>query len=111
MSIGPLGHIAAAAGSPLAQQKGTDAQRVAQDQAAQSRETASSRQAAKAEGIGETEQDHQATDRDADGRRAWERTDESPPSAEQPVDESPPPADGLSRDATGDRGTQLDISG
>jgi len=109
MSIGPLGTIGAAAATSAAQRQGSDVDRVAQDQSSQARETAASKQAAKAEGIGETEQDHEAFDRDADGRRVWERSTgkqkEHDPLQEDRTGQP------RSRDATGDRGNQLDLSG
>jgi hypothetical protein len=109
MSIGPLGMIGAAAGSPLAQQKGSDSERVAQDQSTQSREASSAKQAAQAEGIGETEQDHQTSDRDADGRRVWELAQQNAASQDSAEDEQSQQA--RSRDATGERGNQFDLTG
>jgi len=101
--------IGAAAGAPLAQQKGTDTERAAQDQNTQARETDASQKAAKAEGVGETEEDHEAADRDADGRRIWERNqaDGERPEEESDADASKP----TSRDASGERGNRLDLSG
>ena len=109
MSIGPLGMVGAAASAPAAQRQGSDVDRVAQDQSSQAREAASSKQAAKAEGVGETDQNHETTDRDADGRRVWERTSGNSKHHEgDPEDHTEAPR---SRDATGDRGNQLDLSG
>ena len=107
MSIGPLGMIGAAAGAPLAQQKGTDSDRVAQDQNTKARQEAAAKEAAKAEGVGETEQDHEAADRDADGRRVWERFGDKPPHDDAPAAEESAPA---IPDASGERGNQFDAT-
>ena len=109
MSIGPSGMIGSLAGSPLSQTKGTDTDRAQQDTSNQSRQVQSDQKAESAAGIGETEQDEQTSERDADGRRLWEK----PPQQEQtdstePENTAEPPR---SRDATGQRGTNLDLSG
>ncbi len=72
MSVGPLGMVGSSAGSPLAQSQGSDVNRAQQDTASQSRQTQMSEKAEHASGVGQTEQDEEATDRDADGRRPWE---------------------------------------
>ncbi|MEQ8787559.1 MAG: hypothetical protein RIC55_14745 [Pirellulaceae bacterium] len=111
MSMGPLGIIGSAAGTPLAQIKGSDVDRAAQDTAAQARQTKADLKAEQAAGIGQTEEDQQTSDRDADGRRVWELGEEPSPeqeaAAEQADDEQTP----RSKDPSGDRGRQLDLSG
>ncbi len=108
MSVGPLGGLAAsAAGSPLAQTKGSEVERAQQDAGAQERQIQSEVKAESAAGIGETDgEDHETAERDADGRRPWERMphrakDEATAKAEPP----------RSKDLTGESGTQLDLSG
>jgi hypothetical protein len=64
-----------------------------------------------AAGIGQTEEESQAGDRDADGRRLWERPAEnkggpSPDASEETQPESP-----IAKDPTGECGQSLDITG
>ena len=73
MSIGPLGIPAGAAGTPLAQAKGSDVERVQQEVAEQERAISHEEKAETAAGVGEPDcEDHEAAERDADGARPWE---------------------------------------
>jgi len=110
MSIGPMAGIAgSAAGSPLAQTQGSEAERASQDAAAGQRRTEFDRKADAAAGIGEANgEDHETAERDADGRRLWEPPPEG--HGEQPGAETTP-EDHLSRDASGQSGNLLDLSG
>lgn len=73
MSMGPLGGIlGSAAGSPLSQTKGATTERAARDSAVKETTDQLDLQAEKSAGIGTTEEEHESSDRDADGRRAWE---------------------------------------
>jgi hypothetical protein len=108
MSIGPMGGLAgSAAGSPLAQTSGSEVERAEQDAVGQKRRTQMDQKAENAAGIGETNgEDHETEERDADGRRLWE---ESPPTNQPP---DAPDADArASKDASGQRGNLLDLSG
>jgi len=107
MSIGPTGFVGSVAGSPLSQIKG-DADRTRDATAAGERRAASDAKAADAAGIGRTDGDQEAGDRDADGRRLYEEPPTAPQRGEESVlDESPPrPAD-----PSGTSGTQLDLTG
>jgi hypothetical protein len=108
--MGPLGIVGSIAGSPLAQSKGSDVDRAAQGTADQARQAKAELQAEQAAGIGQTEEDQQSSERDADGRRLWEQVAESAgDSAEEDAAEalSPP----QSKDPSGDRGQRLDLSG
>ena len=108
MSMGPLGSVGGVAGSQLPQAKGTDADLAAKETADQKRANESGARASSAEGIGETSEQQETGDRDADGRRIWEVTE----SAEAAEDESEPSQEAApSRDATGQRGNRLDLSG
>ena len=112
MSVGPLGGIASsAAGSPLAQTKGSDIERAEQDASNQQRRVRNEQKADSAAGIGETDgEDHEPADRDADGRRLWEM----PPAGEETAaDDENGVIDGPRKgvDPTGDSGTQLDLTG
>jgi hypothetical protein len=109
MSIGPLGGLAAsAAGSPLQQTQGAEVERTSQDVAAQQRRVQNDQKADAAAGVGEADgDDHDAQERDADGRRLWEL-----PSGSE--SERGEPDDSLSqqgKDPTGQSGSLLDLSG
>lgn len=109
MSVGPMGTVGGAAGSQLAQSQGSDVTRTQQDTASQARQTRMDDKAQAAAGVGQTEQDEQANDRDADGRRPWEI-----PAPPEPTAESDAGADEASRagkDPTGVTGSQLDLQG
>ncbi len=109
MSIGPLGHLGIAAGTPLAQSKGSELQRAAHDSEHHARQVEAGRRAQDAAGIGATEGDENATsDRDADGRRLWE----IPPDKEPRTSDiaNGPDEPGV-KDPTGKNGTQLDLAG
>lgn len=107
MSMSPLGGIAAsAAGIPSSQNKGTEADR-AHQQSATERQNATSAKAESAAGIGKTEEEQQASDRDADGRRLWEE----PPAAEESADSAADTATPRTKDLTGEAGNELDLIG
>ena len=73
MSIGPTHSAAVAAGSPLAQTKGVELDRTQEAIGAQARQVYHDKKAEAADGVGEPDgEDHQAAERDGDGRRAWE---------------------------------------
>jgi len=115
MSLGPLGGIASsAAGSSLAQTKGSDVERAEQDAANQARRVQTDQKAESAAGIGEADgEDHETAERDADGRRLWEGPPEGQ-AAEEPdeADEADPThAPPRSKDSSGQCGNLLDLSG
>lgn len=88
MSMGPLGGIiGSAAGAPLSQTQGSSVERAGRDAAAQERGVELDLKAEQAAGIGQTEGDSESSDRDADGRRMWERQQERQASDEQASDE------------------------
>jgi len=93
----------------LAQAKGSDAEHAQNEAASHERRVASDRRADSAAGIGQTDgEDHQTAERDADGRRIWEETGRrKKPNPDAPSDLQPP----RSKDATGQSGTLLDLSG
>lgn len=97
MSMGPLGGIlGSAAGSPLSQTKGATTERAARDSAAKEAADQLDLRAEKSAGIGQTEQEHESSDRDADGRRAWEWSEKKKSEEEAPADDSAaePPSEG-----------------
>ena len=109
MTFGPLGVIGSVAGSPLSQAKGNEVDRAQQDAANQTRETKNDQRAEQAAGIGETEQDEGASDRDADGRRLWEDpSGDKQTSTDEDQEQQHPPQ---SKDPTGQSGQHLDLSG
>lgn len=110
MSIGPLGITGSVAGAPFAQGHGADVQRAQQDTSDQARHVQSNEKAEQAAGVGQTEQDEETTDRDADGRRPWELSPE--PADEQATSEASEAEEHQrAKDPSGERGRQLDLSG
>jgi hypothetical protein len=107
MNLGPMGIVGSVAGTNLPQARGTETDRAEQEASAQKRRIESDKGAESAAGVGETTEDQSSSDRDADGRRLWERlapdaeSDESVEIVEEP----------RSRDASGCRGMNLDLSG
>jgi hypothetical protein len=111
MSTGPLGFIGSAAGTSMAQAKGSEVGRAQQEATNQARKVESTQKADDAAGIGQTDQDQEASDRDADGRRIWEVGPDGKRRLKPPL---PPSEEDLlrqSKDATGQTGRQLDLSG
>lgn len=108
MSVGSLGGAGPLAGSQLAQSSGATVDRAKQDSASFQRQVDSTRQAADASGIGHTTEDHQTSDRDADGRRAWERAVKSDQAL--PDEEQSPSEEIKGKDPSGDAGTLLDFT-
>jgi hypothetical protein len=110
MSVGPMGAVpGSVAGSPLAQTSGSETERARQDAGAHQRRVRSDQKAESAAGIGETDgEDHEAADRDADGRRPWEAPpdSQSAPSADQDAASSSRP-----QDPSGESGNLLDLTG
>ncbi len=110
MSMGALGGIVgSAAGAPLSQTAGSETERAQKDSAAQHRQIDANQKAEQAAGIGQTEQDQESSDRDADGRRLWEGPANSAKDAKN--EEAPDALLRQSKDATGQSGTQLDVTG
>lgn len=107
MNIANLGGIIGAAGTQLAQAKGTDADRAAQDVAQQDRIRTGQQRAEAAAGLGAAQEDQAISERDADGRMLWDDPAKKPKTkaVESP---SPPPAP---VDPTGECGSQLDLTG
>ena len=102
------GIIGSAAGSPLAQSKGSDLEKASHDTGTQKRQSESTEKADAASGIGQTSEDQETSDRDADGRRIWE-VDEKQPKAEE--EETAEKSERKSKDSSGLSGNQLDLSG
>ena len=108
MSVVPTGAAGAFAGAPLAQTKGSEIERAQQDVQARQRLAKSQAHAADAAGVAATDgEDTQAYERDADGRRFWERP-LPPPAATETAEAAPAHQ---SKDPTGESGNQLDLTG
>jgi hypothetical protein len=116
MSVGPMGTIGSLAGSPLAQTKGSDVDKTQNAATDQARQISSTKEAEKAAGIGTTDEEHEASDRDADGRRPWElggqkKQEDGGDAGDSSRGTSADAGERKSKDATGQRGTHLDLSG
>ena len=111
MSVGPLGGIVgSAAGAPLSQTAGAEAERTQKETSARQRLADSQDKAERAAGIGTTKQDQEASDRDADGRRLWEA-----PAKENQQEQPDSPEDDQNvpkrKDSRGNAGNTLDLLG
>jgi hypothetical protein len=102
---------ASAAGTSLAQSSGPDKAVAQQDVYVRQRALEAAQETEDAQGIGQTDgDDNQTNERDADGRTPWMIGGRPPApavdeSAEEPAVESPV------ADASGERGSHLDLSG
>jgi hypothetical protein len=110
MTMAPLGGIVtSAAGAPLSQSAGSETERAQKDSLHQQRQTDSSQQAERAAGIGQTDEDQQSSERDADGRRLWEAP--AKPQKQATKEEMSTTVARQGKDASGQSGTQLDLTG
>ena len=110
MSMVPLGGIlGSAAGAPLSQTAGSEAERTQKDGQAQHRQVDTEQRAERAAGIGQTDEDQESSERDADGRRLWEAP--AQPGKDHQQDDDAAHVLRQSKDATGQSGTQLDLTG
>ncbi|MGH7137984.1 MAG: hypothetical protein ACREHD_19720, partial [Pirellulales bacterium] len=103
--IGPTTFAASLAATSLSQARG-DAERVQQDTVAKERQIEGDRQAESAAGVGTTDGDEAAGDRDADGRRLWEK-----PPAPKESSEGDDEQSASIKDPTGQSGSLLDLTG
>ena len=113
MSMGPVGGlVGSAAGAPLSQTAGSETERTQRDTSAQFRQLDGNERSEKAAGIGQTEQDQESSERDADGRRLWEApTKPGKDGNEQAADGTAVGEARQSKDPTGQSGTKLDLTG
>ncbi len=111
MSMSPMGPLGSVAGSQLAQSKGTESDRVSQDSSRQTNAEHANKRAEKAAGLGAAEEEQAASDRDADGRRILEVHEEAEANDAAAQDADNASEQRQSRDATGKRGNNLDLSG
>lgn len=106
-TIGSTGGIlGSAAGAPLSQTSGAAAERSQRDASAAQRHFDAAAQAEQAGGIGQTEEDEETDERDADGRRLWERGPQKSNSAAGAESDAR-----QGKDTTGESGNVLDLLG
>ncbi len=111
MSIGPTGFFASVAALPPSLPTTSDTDRTAHETTAQAGRVSSDMKAESAAGIGKTDGDEHATaERDADGRRLFEKTPAAKASVAASADLPTGPAS-QSKDPTGDSGGALDLTG
>lgn len=108
MSIGSLGIVGSLAGTALTQ-KAAEVDKTQRDGADAARQSDAAARAESAEGIGQAEEDSQASERDADGRRLWERSAKKPKEEEASAASTPTVA--LAKDPAGISGGILDLTG
>lgn len=114
MSVGPMGASIASslAASNLAQRNSSDVSGAQQATSNQSRAIDSAEKAEKAAGVGDPDESEKVSDRDADGRRAWERPQhEGEEAADEETPEEPTYDDGHEPDPNSSKGHEIDLSG
>ena len=108
MNIGATtGALGSAAGAPLSQTAGAEAERTQKDAGVQQRLADAQTKSEKASGIGQMEHDQEASERDADGRRLWEEKAKKKAEEEAEANE----AGRQAKDPTGMSGNSLDLTG
>jgi len=110
MNVGPMnGVVSSAAGAPLSQTSGSETERAQKDANVRQRQVDSEQKGEKAAGVGQTEEDQGASDRDADGRSFWKTAEEK--KQELADEQSSEKAPRQAKDPTGDSGGALDLTG
>jgi hypothetical protein len=110
MSIGSLGIVGGLAGSPLTQRT-AETDRAERESADQAREAKADLRAEQAAGIGQTAEDSEAQERDADGRRPWEHPHQPKEGVVKDASVEPEAMPVLAKDPSGERGGELDLVG
>jgi hypothetical protein len=110
MTMVPLGGLlTSAAGAPLSQTVGSETERTQTDASTQRRIADADKHAEQSAGIGQTEQDQETSERDADGRRLWEKPVDAKKAAS--LEHAAEIDTRQSKDPTGQSGTRLDLTG
>ena len=106
MSIGSLGGVSSLSASPTTQ-RSSDTEKTQAATTEKARVDSAAEYAEQASGIGETKEESESSDRDADGRRIWEFSEK------KKQDEAEAEADRMakSKDPTGTSGGTLDLMG
>jgi hypothetical protein len=109
MNIGATsGALTSAAGAPLSQTAGSEAERTQKESSVQQRIADAQDKSEKASGIGQTDADSETSERDADGRRLWEDgVEKKKPTVVEEAAVEPRQA----KDPTGMSGNSLDLTG
>jgi hypothetical protein len=108
-----MGFFGAIPVPPAPQAQGSEADRAAQESSTQSAQLANDAKAENAAGVGATDgEEHGAAERDADGRRLFEKQSGKRRAAGAiPAPEPPSPPILPSKDPSGQSGSQLDLVG
>jgi hypothetical protein len=109
MSIGSFGIVGGLAGTPLTQ-RAAEVEKTERESADKAREAKADQRAEQSAGIGQTQEDSQAGERDADGRRPWEH----PPAKQELTEDATADVEEMvprAKDPTGERGSELDLTG
>ena len=108
MSIGLSNIGGSVAGTSLSQLRGSDVDRAQQENNAHELRAQGDQKAELAAGVGQTDgEDHQTAERDADGRQLWR----IPSRKGREETDDTPPGQSVSKDASGECGNMLDLSG
>jgi hypothetical protein len=100
--------LGSAAGTAASQTAGAETERAQKDTAARERLVDGQNKSERAAGIGTTDEDQQASERDADGRRLWEAPGKKKSDSEE-ADAGEPQR--RAKDPTGMSGNVLDLTG
>jgi hypothetical protein len=110
MQIGQLNLLSSLAATRMALSGSAETERTQHETSAHDLVVESALEAEAAEGIGTTHEEQAAGDRDGDGRRPWEFAP-SDPDDDAPNRSATPTEEHHSKDPTGERGSQFDLSG
>jgi len=113
MSVGPMGASIASsiAATNLAQRNSSDVAGAQQATSSHARKVDSTEKAEKAAGVGDPEESEKTSDRDGDGRRAWERPEHASDEAEGELEGDATYHDASQKDPAGVKGREIDLSG
>lgn len=115
MTMVPLGGLLSSmAGTAGTASVGSDTERTQKDALAEGRTAEAELHAEQAAGIGTTDKDQESGERDADGRRLWEKPPNPKDPRQQPHEQESAPAEieqRQSKDPTGISGSRLDLMG
>lgn len=113
MSVGPMGASIASsiAATNLAQRNSSDVAGAQQATSTHARVVDSTEKAEKAAGVGDPDESQKTSDRDADGRRAWERPGHDSDESEAELEGDATYDASVQKDPAGITGREIDLSG